>query len=106
MVNVEYFQTRLVARRTELEHMIADIENQLDEPHSQDFSEQATEREEDEVLESREKAELEELRAIDAALARIENGVYGICMSCEEEISHERLEAVPHATLCRHCMGR
>jgi len=106
MNNIEYFKGRLVERRAELEQMIKDIENQLDEPHSQDFSEQATEREEDEVLESLEKAEFEELRAIDAALARIKNGVYGICITCEGEISHERLEAVPHATLCRNCMGK
>ena len=70
------------------------------------FSEQSVEREDDEVLEIRGRVELEELQAIDAALSRIENEVYGICLECQEEISDERLEAVPHATLCRNCMNK
>jgi DnaK suppressor protein len=40
------------------------------------------------------------LAAIDAALARIEDGTYGICQRCGKPIGDERLEAVPWATLC------
>ena len=40
------------------------------------------------------------LREIDDALARIEDGSYGTCTVCGEEIPRERLEAVPYATLC------
>jgi RNA polymerase-binding protein DksA len=37
---------------------------------------------------------------IDAALGRIEKGIYGVCAGCGKPISKERLEAVPYATLC------
>ncbi len=37
------------------------------------------------------------------ALERIENGTYGICDDCEEEISEARLEARPVTTVCINC---
>lgn len=40
---------------------------------------------------------------IKEALERIENGTYGICESCEEEISEKRLKARPVTTLCIDC---
>ena len=43
------------------------------------------------------------LTAIDAALARIENGTYGICVNCGAQIAPDRLEAMPWATLCIDC---
>jgi len=43
---------------------------------------------------------------IDEALRRIQNGTYGRCVECGEEISLERLEAVPHARLCIKCKQR
>jgi RNA polymerase-binding protein DksA len=46
------------------------------------------------------------LAAIDAALARIEAGTYGRCQNCAREISPERLEAIPWATLCLDCKRR
>jgi DnaK suppressor protein len=40
------------------------------------------------------------LTEIDGALARIDEGTYGICLRCGEPIGQERLEALPWATLC------
>lgn len=40
---------------------------------------------------------------IKEALERIENGTYGICESCEEDISEKRLKARPVTTLCIDC---
>jgi len=40
---------------------------------------------------------------IKEALERIEQGTYGICEDCEEEISTERLKARPVTTLCIDC---
>jgi DnaK suppressor protein len=37
---------------------------------------------------------------IEAALVRIDDGTYGLCVSCGRPIGEERLEAVPYATLC------
>lgn len=43
------------------------------------------------------------LRNISAALTRIDNGDYGICRSCDEEINRKRLEFDPTASLCIDC---
>lgn len=44
-----------------------------------------------------------ELDQIDYALARIENGSYGVCEECEKPINPERLRALPFASLCITC---
>jgi len=46
---------------------------------------------------------VEEIRDIDAALARIATGSYGICCDCGEPIGIQRLEAYPTARRCRPC---
>jgi DnaK suppressor protein len=43
------------------------------------------------------------LRNVRAALRRIEEGSFGICLHCEEEISPKRLAAVPWTSLCIQC---
>lgn len=43
------------------------------------------------------------LNKIEEAMERIDNGVFGVCDSCGEEISLERLRARPVATLCIDC---
>ena len=43
------------------------------------------------------------LRAIDRALQRIDEGTFGICETCGQPISEERLEAIPYATQCIDC---
>ena len=43
------------------------------------------------------------LREIRAALERIDNGTFGICLNCEEEIASKRLAAVPWTSLCIVC---
>jgi len=42
-------------------------------------------------------------RAIEAALARIKHGTYGVCEVCKQPISAARLEAVPWTRRCREC---
>jgi DnaK suppressor protein len=51
---------------------------------------------------SRQRAE-QELRRIEAALARCGIGSYGYCASCEEPIDPRRLEFDPAAPLCIGC---
>jgi DnaK suppressor protein len=46
------------------------------------------------------------LKAIEAALKRIESGEYGQCMECSDLISDKRLEAVPAAELCIACKDK
>lgn len=44
-----------------------------------------------------------ELRRIEAALKRAENGNYGHCVSCDEEIQLKRLEFDPSVPNCINC---
>jgi DnaK suppressor protein len=46
------------------------------------------------------------LRAIEEAIHRIEQGTYGICMECENEIAPARLEAVPWTRVCIDCKAK
>ena len=46
------------------------------------------------------------LKQIEAAYARISEGSFGICRSCQKEISKERLEAVPTTTICFDCKSK
>jgi DnaK suppressor protein len=46
------------------------------------------------------------LAKIDEALARIDDGTFGTCEECEEEIEPRRLEARPVSTLCIACKER
>ena len=45
----------------------------------------------------------EDIAAVDAALERIDNGTYGICVRCGRTIGVERLRARPTAELCIAC---
>jgi RNA polymerase-binding transcription factor DksA len=53
-------------------------------------------------LARRQKVE-EEIRQIEAALTRIDQGEYGICRACHSAIDPERIEALPYTTLCITC---
>ena len=46
------------------------------------------------------------VRAIDEAIHRIDQGTYGICMECENEIAPARLEAVPWTRVCIDCKAK
>jgi DnaK suppressor protein len=46
------------------------------------------------------------LKQIEAAYQRIEDGSFGVCRSCQKEISKERLEAVPTTTICFDCKSK
>jgi DnaK suppressor protein len=43
------------------------------------------------------------LRNVRAALRRIDEGTYGVCVHCEEDISPKRLNAVPWTPFCIAC---
>lgn len=50
--------------------------------------------------------ETTELAAVDAALKRIEDGVYGLCADCGVVIPAPRLHAAPEAARCINCQER
>ncbi len=43
------------------------------------------------------------VKAINAALQRVENGEYGYCLTCDEEIAPQRLEFDPAIACCIAC---
>ena len=45
----------------------------------------------------------ETLTKIDAALRRLEEGTYGDCFECGDQISEARLRALPFAVRCKDC---
>lgn len=49
--------------------------------------------------------DVNELRDLEAALARIEAGTYGVCADCGTDIERHRLEAVPAARRCYRCQS-
>jgi DnaK suppressor protein len=50
--------------------------------------------------------ESHELTAIDMALERWDQGIYGVCEDCAKDISTERLTALPYATRCIECQRK
>jgi RNA polymerase-binding transcription factor DksA len=49
--------------------------------------------------------DLEELRAVEAARDRLQNGTYGVCVDCGLDIDYQRLRANPSALRCIHCQS-
>lgn len=68
-----------------------------------DFAEQAVQRQNDEVVDGLDDEAREELRQVDRALRRIEEGEGDICESCGEYINPERLKVLPQTTICVDC---
>lgn len=81
----------------------AAIERDLSREHAQSYSEQATERQNDMVLQGLLADARAGLREVQQALARIDEGTYGECAECGEQINRARLEALPAALLCINC---
>jgi DnaK suppressor protein len=77
-------------------------DKQTDEP-SGDIYDQASNERDRELLLLLGDREREKIRNIDEALARIDEGEYGICEECEDEIPLGRLKAMPFARLCVKC---
>jgi len=103
MIAIETRKAQLEARLQELKARLRRIEHDLDQPVSEDFSEAAVEREEEEVLEDLGTAGLNEIRMIEAALDRVTQGTYGICVTCGDPIGEERLDVLPQTPKCRNC---
>ena len=104
---MEAIKQRLETERSTLERQLKEhgvdasggVEVGLDEGFA-DSAQVATER--SELLSLVEQLR-ETLAGVEAALARLDDGTYGKCQSCGQEIPAERLEAVPTTTLCVSC---
>lgn len=106
MVDVKSFKKRLEERLSVLTSKLTEIDGDLKEHGTEaDFEERATEIAGDEVLEGLGIQGQKEVQQINAALARIEDGTFGTCVQCGEDIPEKRLELLPHTPLCTSCMS-
>jgi RNA polymerase-binding protein DksA len=104
-VDLDEIRVVLERRRTELterRERIARHTRHRDEPLPPDFAEQAVELENGETLVALDREVNAELRAIETAFRRLDDGSYGECSECGEPISEQRLHALPYTS---HCIG-
>ncbi len=109
MNNYDDAKQTLTAMLEELTERIAHISDDVrhtDQPAEKDFAEQATQNENNEVLDQLGNAARTEISLIKQALARIDSGGYGICQVCGEPIRPERLKAVPYSSMCVKCASK
>ncbi|MED1745832.1 MULTISPECIES: TraR/DksA C4-type zinc finger protein [Brevibacillus] len=104
------FRVRLLEQKKELEDRVQDHygmrepmstslqEFSMYDNHPADIGSEMFEREKDLALDSLDR---ETLKEIDQALSRMEEGTYGICTVCGQDIMEERLEALPQAQTCK-----
>lgn len=100
-------------RKEELERLKQELTRRLEryEAHQHredgkleaDFSEQAVQRQNDEVVDSLESEVRVELRHVIHALDRLEEGEGDVCERCGDTINPERLKILPWASLCVRC---
>lgn len=93
----------LEQRLSELESRLEKLKRDAAKEHSSDSSEQAQERENDEVVDAIGIETRDALAAVKAALLRIDQGRYGLCAQCGGDIAVNRLKAMPEAMHCMDC---
>ena len=91
--------------------LAADMQNEEDKLQQQseenpDLSDLADKRLHQEIVVSRLSLMNQRLTQVQAALKRLDEGKYGICARCSNEINPERLKTIPYTTLCVSCQER
>lgn len=99
-------ENHLKARQSELLIRLEKVKKDVTAEHSPDWSEQAQERQNDEVLEAIGNESRDELNKVSLALERLASGDYATCSRCGGEIALERLKAVPYTSLCIVCANK
>lgn len=103
MTDTSTAKARLQERLNELKARLTHLETDLAEPLNPDSSERAVETEDDASLEAQALLVSREIASVQRALDRIEEGTYGTCARCGEDIAPARLEARPEASFCIKC---
>ena len=99
----EALRKQLEERLAAMQARLASIKEEVTQSHSGDSAEQAQERENDEVVDAIGNETAQSIRVLQAALMRLEDGTYGLCEKCGEEISEGCLAVIPEATRCVNC---
>lgn len=106
--DLDRLRALLVARRVRALRTSGELhrdESDLEEAETQsaELMEKSTDRTLERALQTEEEAERSLLGELDAALARMENGAYGLCEACGERVALPRLLAIPEARRCIRC---
>ncbi|MCP4470671.1 MAG: TraR/DksA family transcriptional regulator [Gammaproteobacteria bacterium] len=103
-MDTDHYKQILLDLKREVSGRINAIDRDIrHEDLSADWSEQASERENDEVLESLGNSSEQALSMIKFALIRIDEGTYFQCAECGEQIPSARLDLLPFAAHCVDC---
>ena len=102
-MDLEKVERSLNDRLSQLTTRVSKIESDLRNPGSKDWQDRASEKQNEEVLERLSASERNEIKDIQAALARIREGTYTRCLRCGAEIASKRLEALPYTNSCISC---
>ena len=103
LIEAERARIQALVREREAEGITSEPEGEqfselaAHDQHQADLGTETFEREKDFSLLEQLEAELDEL---DRALRKLDDGTYGTCEACGEQIPAERLEAVPGARFC------
>ena len=101
---LDKIKKELLKRKEELEIVLDRLSKEpVSDNQSQDDGDQAATSTLETLRNSIQNAEYEELVMIDAAIRSIDEGTYGICQDCEQEISEKRLKYYPNAQRCLTC---
>jgi RNA polymerase-binding protein DksA len=106
MSDFEEVKLLLCEMLEELDERLAKITEDVrhtDEPMEKDFSEQATQNENNEVQDYLGNSARTEIAMIKQAISRIDSGEYGACQVCGEPINIERLKVIPYSNMCVKC---
>jgi DnaK suppressor protein len=93
----------LEQKQAELTDRVSRIKKDITSGLDSDSQEQATQLENQEVLDALANEATSELSQINAALQRMDEGDYGTCTHCGKEIDDRRLQARPYALRCITC---
>ncbi|MCY1082712.1 TraR/DksA family transcriptional regulator [Archangium lansingense] len=102
-------RTALLQRRSSLRGLLRLNLTEAERQHSRqepDLVDEAAEESAEEVLVRLSEREERELRDIDDALVRIEQGRFGHCARCGGAIGRHRLRAIPEARHCMECSAQ
>lgn len=101
MTDTQHFKTVLKTRRAYLEGKSEEIEDSFEKSGDEPFDGDSAEVGNLDVLDDLDDMAQSEIRAIDAALDRINEGTYGDCVTCGDPVTKERLDVLPHTPFCK-----
>ncbi len=102
-MDLNKLKKQLLETKAELEKRVTTIHSHARKPLDANSSEQAAELGNVEVVSALETEAVEELASIEAAMQRLEDGSYGTCITCSEDISEQRLSVRPESLQCVGC---